>query len=93
MSDDAHKHRSSGIPNEPNEDEILMELSEREDTYEWISENWEELQDRFEKQYVAIKDRKVIDHGYGIDELREIFTSDPMIVIEFFPAKKAAMIL
>ncbi|RLI24140.1 hypothetical protein DRO58_07775 [Candidatus Bathyarchaeota archaeon] len=68
-----------------------------EENEEWFSEHLDELREKYEGLFVAVKDRKVIAVSRSLDELiskLENMGEDPdRIYIAPVPAKDAAFIL
>ena len=93
MTKTTYKQNREVVDEDLDEEAILAELNEAEEEYQWVSDNWNDLQDEFEEEYVAIKNHEVIDHKSTLEGLRSLFETDPNIIIEFFPPKKTAMLL
>ena len=71
-------------------------LQEAEGNLEWFQENFERIQEQFEKQIIAVKDKRVIASARNIEELlkipeeKEIDQSE--VLIENIPAKNEIVI-
>jgi len=72
---------------------ILDELRETEETVSWLSRNWNDLQDMYEEEYVALRAHEIIAHDPELEALREMIDADPSVIVEYFPPKGTAMLL
>jgi len=71
-------------------------LQEAEGNLEWFQENFEIIQEQFEKQIIAIKDKRVIASARNIEELLKILEEKEIdqseVLIENMPAKNEIVI-
>ncbi len=71
-------------------------LQEAEGNLEWFQENFERIKEQFEKQIIAVKDKKVIANARNIEELLKILEEKEIdqseVLIENIPAKNEIVI-
>ena len=71
-------------------------LQEAEGNLEWFQENFGRIQEQFEKQIIAVKDRRVIASARNIEELLKILEEKEIdqseVLIENIPAKNEIVI-
>jgi len=72
-------------------------LTEMGTDNEWLQENYNEIQEEHEKQFVAISEKKVIASDKNIDKVvekvKKIGKDPAFILIEFIPEKGVILIL
>lgn len=75
----------------------LQMLTEMGTDNEWLQENYNEIQEEHEKQFVAISEKKVIASDKNIDKVvekvKKIGKDPAFILIEFIPEKGVILIL
>ena len=64
----------------------LDKLERLADNFEWVHKQYDNLKEKYDNQYVAIKDRKIVDKDIDHDRLvkrMNITTYDESIAIEY----------
>lgn len=63
----------------------------------WFQENYETLKEQYKGEYVAVKNKRIIDHNPDLttllDRLKEKDEDPSSLVIEFISEKKVQLIL
>ena len=77
---------------------ISNEMAQSEEDFQWLTDNYEELQQKHSNEYVAILDKKVIDSSVEIeglsDRLHEKYSQEkPRIVIEYIHKERPNVVL
>lgn len=77
--------------------EILQILKVAEEDSKWVSEKYEELQEKYEGRVLAIKNKSVVGNAESIEELLEIIKEKgedaSLILIETVLPKNVSLIL
>ncbi len=74
-----------------NEKQQLMQLKKFEEDNNWLQQKYEEMQEKYSKKYIAVKNKKVIASGKSMDELinklKEMGEKPDLLVVEFITPK------
>ncbi|MDZ7361565.1 MAG: DUF5678 domain-containing protein [candidate division KSB1 bacterium] len=86
------------FPKIENEEIILEKLRKFRADYIWFNEHYEELQRKYEEEWVAIFNKQVVDHGKNLkpllQRLRKNYPDDAGdIVVEFVTLEEVNLIL
>ena len=76
--------------------EILVLFDENEKNWSWFMEHYEELVEKFDGEFVAIYQQRVVDHDKNIGSLmKRIRKKYPLsrVLVEFVSKEKLALIL
>lgn len=78
--------------------EIAQELREFEENMDWLNKHYEKLKKEYPENYVAVFNRKVVDHDSNLNTLmKRIETNypgqDSKIAVKYVTAKKIELIL
>lgn len=76
--------------------EILVLFDENEKNWSWFMEHYEELVEKFDGEFVAIYQQKVVDHDKNLRSLmKRIRKKYPLsrVLVEFVSKEKLALIL
>lgn len=67
-------------------DRDFIKFEKLRDNFDWFYLNYEELKGDYDKQYVAVKDKRQIDHDYNLESLVKrlnLYNCDESIAIEY----------
>jgi len=76
--------------------EILVLFDENEKNWSWFMEHYEELVEKFDGEFVAIYQQRVVDHDKNLRSLmKRIRKKYPLsrVLVEFVSKEKLALIL
>jgi ABC-type multidrug transport system ATPase subunit len=78
-----------------NERECLEILKKAEENGMWLSENYSEIEKKYENRIIAIKEQKIIAYADTVEELLEKLEEEDLrfILITSIPSRKFASIL
>ncbi len=80
----------------------MQDVAERltlfEEDVKWIGDHYEALVKKYAKQYVAVLDKQVVDHGKNLNQIVRRLTEKykeeyPRIAVEYISPEKVEMIL
>uniref|UniRef100_A0A7C1GPW7 DUF5678 domain-containing protein n=1 Tax=Thermofilum adornatum TaxID=1365176 RepID=A0A7C1GPW7_9CREN len=76
--------------------EIMVLFDEQDKNWSWFMEHYEELAERFDGEFVAIYQQRVVDHDKNLRSLmKRIRKKYPLsrVLVEFVSKEKLALIL
>ncbi|NAZ24805.1 MAG: hypothetical protein GU357_03475 [Thermofilum sp.] len=76
--------------------EIMVLFDENEKNWSWFMEHYEELVEKFDGEFVAIYQQRVVDHDKNLRSLmKRIRKKYPLsrVLVEFVSKEKLALIL
>ena len=76
--------------------EILVLFDEYDKNWSWFMEHYEELAERFDGEFVAIYQRRIVDHDKNLRSLmKRIRKKYPLgqVLVEFVSKEKLAFII
>ena len=67
-------------------DRDFVKFEKLKDNFNWFYSNYEELKRDYNNQYVAVRDKRQIDHDYNLERLVKrlnLYNYDESIAIEY----------